>query len=135
LKQDTILKFLLIDDDEEDHEIFRDALADIDPMIVCITATSCEEALSYLKEHPGNLPNYIFLDLNMPGMKGKQCLEVLKRDEDLKHLPVIIYTTSDQPKDEDETTILGACYFMTKPMSLGELKKEIQSIIKMNTGH
>ena len=125
----------MIDDDEEDHEIFKEAIAEVDTAIDCVTVTSCDAGLNYLKANLQNLPGYIFLDLNMPKMNGKQCLEKLKKDKDLQNIPVVIYTTSYQAKDKEDTASLGASYFMTKPTSLKDLKKEVQSILTMEIRH
>ena len=71
------------------------------------------------------LPDYIFLDLNMPLMDGKSFLKKIKKDEGLKDIPIIVYTTSDRPKDRTDTIALGADYFLTKPTSYQMLCKKI----------
>ncbi|MEO6721018.1 MAG: response regulator [Ferruginibacter sp.] len=122
---------IIIDDDIEDQEIFQDALHEVDSTVECITFRGCEEALGYLEKNLNKLPEYIFLDLNMPKMNGKQCLKVLKENASLKNIPVIIYSTSYQQKEKDETASLGASYFLTKPTSIIELKKQIKHILTL----
>jgi CheY-like chemotaxis protein len=68
------------------------------------------------------LPDLILLDLNMPKMDGKQCLDELKKDERLSQIPVFIYTTSSQSKDIEYTLQLGAECFITKPSSARDLQ-------------
>src|SRR5215216_7180747 len=107
--------FFLADDDADDQEIFKEALSEIDKSIRCLTASSGEEALSKLTGGLKPLPDYIFLDLNMPRMDGLQCLTEIKKIKILKNIPVIIYSTSSAQKDVEETRKLGADYFITKP--------------------
>ena len=126
-------RFLLVEDDTDDQEVFIEALQEIDPTLICITAINGEEALSILEGSSKRLPDYIFLDLNMPIMNGKEFLKTVKNNSLYKNIPVIIYTTSQQEKDEKETARFGASYYLTKPTSLAELKTEIQQVMTMNT--
>lgn len=100
---------------------------------LCIRAESCEMALGTLRKATDNLPDVIFLDLNMPRMRGKTCLCELKKDKVLQGIPVIIYTTSSILKDKDETRALGASHFITKPTSYKLLCSEIQNGVDLVT--
>lgn len=119
----------LIDDDIDDQEIFALALRRLDKSITCMTASNGTEALEKLRQNKHAVPDYIFLDLNMPGMSGKQCLVELKKDERLSRIPVIIYTTSSEPNDIADTKELGAFAFLTKPTHLTDLVKELSGIL------
>lgn len=110
----TIKTCLLVDDDEDDKEIFCLALKKIDPSIDCITASDGREALSILDDG-SFIPDYIFLDLNMPRMDGKECLKEIRKQNRLDKVPVIIFTTSSAERDKEETKKLGANSFITKP--------------------
>lgn len=110
----------LIDDDVDDQEIFIMALDQLDMQFHCTVANNGNEALQKLKRE-SVLPDYIFLDLNMPRMNGKECLKELKKNERLQNIPVIIYTTSSSKADMEDTLKLGAAGFITKPFSLKEL--------------
>jgi CheY-like chemotaxis protein len=112
---------LLIDDDSDDQEIFVLALEHINKDFVCVVASNGHEALGKLTTANSPLPDYIFLDLNMPRMNGKECLKEIKKNTLLNHIPVIIYTTSSMASDKSETASLGASGFITKPFSLPEL--------------
>src|SRR5215212_1458528 len=96
----------LIDDDVDDQEIFALALNEVNERFQCEVANNGYEGLQQLKKM-NCLPDYIFLDLNMPKMNGKECLKELKKTERLKAIPVIIYTTSSSLKDISDTTRLG----------------------------
>ena len=122
------MRFLLVDDDEDDISVFKEVLEDINPSIFLASAGDGKEALNMLKQEQNKLPDVIFLDLNMPLMDGKECLSELKKDPHLKRIPVIMYTTSSQSKDIEETMLSGAVCFITKPTSLRELKNILSSI-------
>lgn len=123
---------LIVDDDNDDIDFFRMAMEKIKPGAVCHVANDCEEALEKLRhEYEGAvLPDYIFLDLNMPRMDGRACLKELKRDAKLKKIPIIIYTTSSNQLERDETLKLGASYFLTKANSLREMREGIAEAIE-----
>ena len=120
----------IVDDDAEDCVFFIEAVKEIDPSIKYQTANNGEDALRKLTKEIKPLPDYIFLDLNMPRMNGRECLVELKKNKDLKDIPVIIYTTSSASKDIDETRELGAAYFITKPCEFQKLCDEITFVLK-----
>lgn len=121
--------FLLVDDDPDDTFLFGEVLHDIDPSIVFLTAANGQEALDMLKSTT-SVPDLIFLDLNMPRMGGVECLSTLKADGALKDIPVIIYTTSSQSRDIEETIRKGAMCFITKPSNMKELTEILSVLIK-----
>jgi len=122
--------FLLVDDDEDDCAFFCEAVSKIDSSVKCLTAFNGEDALYKLRININSLPHFIFMDLNMPCMDGKQCLRELKKDVQLKHIPVIIFSTSSSPRDVKETLKLGAAYFITKPVTLTKLQEEITHVME-----
>jgi CheY-like chemotaxis protein len=112
---------LLIDDDQDDQEIFTLALEDSGLNMECVISSNASEALQKLTQDDTFLPNYIFLDLNMPRINGIQLLTEIKKVSRLQHIPVVIYSTSSHPKDKDATLKLGASAFITKPSGIKEL--------------
>jgi CheY-like chemotaxis protein len=118
----------LVDDDIDDHEIFKSALAKVNQDLALITATNGYEALEALSV-ANTLPDYIFVDLNMPRMGGLQFLKEIKQTEILKDIPVIIYTTSSNPGDIAKTKELGAVSFVTKPSRFSELCSFLQTLV------
>jgi CheY-like chemotaxis protein len=125
-QEDNILLFL-IDDDEDDRELFSIAAADLAYPVSCLSSGLCTEALEVFDK--GHVPDLIFLDLNMPRMSGKECLSELKRREDLKHIPVIIFTTSSDPSDKETLMNMGAADFITKPARIHQLTELLDQII------
>ncbi|MBC7554398.1 MAG: response regulator [Taibaiella sp.] len=124
------LSILVVDDDADDREVFGDVMQEIDPAINCIFAANGEDALNVLGECRNKLPAYIFLDLNMPRMNGRQCLEAMKNIDAFRDIPVIILSTSSMEKEIRETLALGAVGFITKPNNLSDLKKKIEGVLK-----
>ncbi len=118
----------MVDDDLDDTEIFQEVLSFIDPTIQCSTAENGRDALEKLSRVTF-IPDLIFLDLNMPRMDGKECLRKLKENLILRNIPVIIYTTSSQSKDIEETMGAGAIKFITKPLNVNDLEKILRPIV------
>ena len=117
---------LLIDDDLDDQEIFVSALAQVRADLECRCSPSGYQALEQLSLSSCALPDYIFLDLNMPKMNGKECLRELKKNDRLKYIPVVIYSTSSLREDIIETRKLGAVDFITKPFNMNELVNTLE---------
>ena len=124
-----VAKFLLVDDDPDDRDLFCEALLEIDPKIVCYAASGGRNALANLKTGAISLPDIIFLDINMPGMNGWQILSFLKEDEESKDIPVIMYSTSSHPEDVEKAHSFGALCMFTKPPSFAELKKCLELVL------
>jgi CheY-like chemotaxis protein len=126
-----VMVVLNVDDDQEDREFFCDALREIDPSITCLIAGSGMEALSLLQKVKP-LPDYIFLDINMPMMDGKQCLKALKSLAELESIPVIMYSTSTDTREIQECYKLGAEDFLIKPHSFEKLVNDLNSIFALS---
>ena len=122
-------KLMLIDDDRDDRFFFHLVVEELAPKFELTMVKNGKEALYQLR-HSDKLPDYIFLDLNMYEMPGKQCLLELKNDERLKNIPVVIYTTSAYPKDMQDCLELGAVHYLQKPFDLTMLSSEIVNIIE-----
>ena len=125
---------MIIDDDHDDRSIFLDAVAHIDHSIICIQASDGIQGVKMLKCDKQILPDYIFLDLNLPRLNGFQCLAEIKKDPRLLRVPVIIYSTSRRIEDACETKRLGAAFFLTKPVLFGDICKAISDIIETKWG-
>ena len=119
---------LLIDDDADDREIFSLALSEADPEVECVMAGSGFDALEKLKP-AAFVPDFIFLDLNMPGMTGRECLKEIRRMDRLDNTPVIVYSTSSVSRDVQETRKMGANDYISKPTSISELTALLASCL------
>jgi len=121
---DGHIKILLVDDDADDRLLFTTAVAELGAKLHCECACGTVEALAYLR-NADPLPDYIFLDLNMPGFDGKKCLKQIKAVEQLQNIPVIIYSTFISPEDKEEMVRMGANDVITKPGDFGDLQAVI----------
>ncbi len=126
---------LIIDDDQDDRSLFSDAVAYIDGSITCMQARDGIEGVEILKSDQWVLPDYIFLDLNLPRLSGVQCLKEIKKDPRLFNVPVIIYSTSKRMEDIAETKKLGAVHFVTKPVLFNDICKAISFVIGTKWGN
>ncbi len=119
---------VLIDDDHDDYEIFTMALSEVDSSIHCIYFDSAKEALAKLTAPGAVVPDYVFLDLNMPGMTGLQFLESIKGTA-AANLKIIVYSTSILPAHREKIQKLGVHNSFIKPFSHQELIKILSKIL------
>lgn len=102
----------------------------MDATTSCHNVGNGEEAIRWSRQKIDGLPDFIFLDLNMPRMDGRACLAEPKNDEGLRDIPVVIYSTSSHPSDREETLRLGADYFLTEATSFRTLCDDILKAVK-----
>jgi CheY-like chemotaxis protein len=126
---DTPLHVLLVDDDQDDKLLFQEALGSVRYHTSFNYFSRGADALKWLTSAT-DLPHYIFLDLNMPCMNGKEVLAEIKAQHHLQHIPVIIYSTSSNEDDKRECQYLGAALYLTKPYRLSELKDSIGFVLE-----
>jgi CheY-like chemotaxis protein len=124
------LNCLLIDDDLEEIEIFRIALESF-PGILLTHFLQSPVALEHLS-NTLSPPQYIFVDLNMPVIRGKELISKIRKLPNLQLTPVYIYSTSSLQKDKNEALAAGATGFVTKPPNLVSLIEILQGIFKKN---
>jgi CheY-like chemotaxis protein len=129
------LNILLADDDTDDCLFFEKALNEI-PIATHLTIfKDGEELMNYLSENSENLPDLLFLDLNMPRKDGFECLDEIKANIKLKDLPVIIFSPlfkQDMSYKELMKEILlkkGAYHYISKTADLEQLKQAIQGVL------
>jgi CheY-like chemotaxis protein len=117
---------MLIDDDKDDCDIFRDAASQVtDCRCHCIQSPT--EALSLLNKIKA-LPDCIFLDINMPGVHGFDVLKHIKADPKLSKIPIIMYSTTPNPQEAERSLLLGADRFMRKTPDYKKLVLSLQKI-------
>jgi CheY-like chemotaxis protein len=119
---------LLIDDDMDDHAIFSMALSETSESIAFDEAYNGTDALQKLSNGMTS-PNVIFLDVNMPVLNGFDTLKELKTNQRLKHIPVVMYSTSNEPHYQPKAKALGAMDYIKKPSSLRELCEFLKTIL------
>ena len=124
-----IFKIMLADDDADDRDLFSEAISD---QLANIDSFPNGVQLMKILNAKTELPDFVFIDLNMPEKSGKECLLEIRKQERLKDLPVIIYSTSSSKRDIDDTFELGANLYMTKPNSFSELKRMVSSVLSID---
>jgi len=107
---------LLVEDDKVDAMTVKRALKEIQVPNQLNITTNGEEALEYLQNSDNELPIIILLDLNMPKMNGIEFLKVMKQDPNIKRIPVVVLTTSQEEQDKIESYNLGVAGYVHKPV-------------------
>ena len=124
---------LLVEDDPADQKLIKTSLKNQRLANDLYVVSSGEEGLDFLHQcgdysNGCPRPDLILLDLNMPGMGGKEFLKRIKNDENLKQIPVVILTTSDSERDIIDSYKLQASGYVHKPVTLDEFKGVMEKI-------
>lgn len=119
---------MYIDDDAEDREFFNEAVKGIDPSLMCYMAHDGQEALNDLREMIV-MPDFIFVDVNMPVMNGRQFLLEIKKIPRLRSIPVIMYSTTSHCDEIRKYLELGAYKVLIKPNSLSKIETLVKSVL------
>ena len=119
---------LLVEDDRVDVLTVKRAFRDIPISQKLAVVSNGEEALEYLRNSQNEKPYLIFLDLNMPKMNGIEFLQVMKTDNELKLIPVVVLTSSKEKKDKLDSYNWGVAGYVLKPVGYQELVEVIKAI-------
>ena len=119
---------LLVEDDQVDAMTVKRAIRQIKLKHPLIHAENGEEALEYLSNESNEKPWIILLDLNMPRMNGLEFLQISKRDEVLKSIPVVVLTTSKEQQDRIESFNFSVAGYMIKPVDYAQFVDMMQAI-------
>lgn len=133
---DLTQALLVIEDSDEDFEAFGRMLrysSIVNPIYRC---TDGDDALDFLYRTGEYIdantprPAIILLDLNLPGTDGREVLEQIKQDDDLKIIPVVVFTTSSNPKDVEVCYRYGVNGYIVKPININKLMRTVQIFIE-----
>jgi CheY-like chemotaxis protein len=128
------LNLLLADDDEDDCAFFKEALDELLLSVSLVTVNDGVQLMDFLSNNPlKSLPDILFLDLNMPRKSGFECLSEIKRIDKLRHLSVIIFSTSLDINMVDLMYEKGATYYIQKPGEFSKLKKVIANALSISS--
>jgi len=119
------------DDDADDLEFFRDVTDTFGDRIHLYTHSHGDQLLTAVR-NPPPVPQLIFLDINMPGKSGFEVLQELKKSEQYKNIPVVMFSTSNSPENVSKSMQLGANFYVTKPDSIAKLKQSIEYTLNIN---
>lgn len=132
ITQTRTLEILLVDDNIGDVVLTKEALKGANFTNRVTTMHDGVEALDFLfrrgKHADAQRPDIVLLDINMPRKNGCEVLEEIRRDEELRLLPVIMFTSSEAGDDIQRAYELGANCFVTKPADLDEMVRVVQAI-------
>jgi CheY-like chemotaxis protein len=126
------LHVLVVDDDEADFLMVEEALetADIPPIVTRVA--DGRQALDFLRNRgffaQARRPDLVLLDLNMPRMNGHEVLAAMKRDDELRTIPVVVLTTSSAREDVAASYQQHASAFVTKPMDYPSFEIAVRTI-------
>jgi len=123
------MTILYADDDVEDRMLFLEAFSQLEPTVSCITVCNGQQLLQRIKD-ANELPDLVFLDINMPIMDGRECLIELKRDQRLRTIPVVIYSTTSNKSEVEALLRLGATSFIQKAFSYSQLCADLRRFIQ-----
>lgn len=129
VNKSNIEKILLIDDDEDDCMVFKMALAEVTTEVTFAYRNSGEDiadALLWVQ------PNLIFLDINLPRINGIDCLQQIRKSEQGQHIPVVMYSSSEMPRDLQASYLSGATLYFRKPNNINPLLDALRTILQMN---
>jgi Response regulators consisting of a CheY-like receiver domain and a winged-helix DNA-binding domain len=121
---------LLLEDDVVDHILVKRAFRDLNITNQLEIFPDGEAAILHLRDNRVGRPCIIILDLNMPRLSGIEFLKIIKEDEELRLIPVIVLTTSREEQDKAECFRLGVAGYMIKPV---EYKEFIDLIDALST--
>jgi len=120
------MNILVVDDDVDDLWIFTDAVKFIDPAIVCHPVTGCKEAFERLEND--ELPDVIFLDINMPVMNGIDGLKTIRRNKKYDHISITVMSTNILDEHSAACQKYGVGWFQ-KPSNFADLVKHLRAVL------
>ncbi len=133
-KKDPI-KITLADDDKDDQHLFKEALDHTNVPAELTIKNNGQDLMDNLHDPEIPNPDIIFLDINMPGKNGKECLKEIKEDEALKDIPTVMYTTSTNEQDINEAYHKGANLYVPKPYSFSSIISILKNIFTLKWKH
>lgn len=128
------LNVLLADDDADDRLFFKEAMEEINIDTMVSIVNDGNELIDYLNRPDNYLPDILFLDINMPGKNGLECLRELRDDTRFSEILIVIYSTSNADRDIQEAFRYGANVYLKKPGDFAELKASLANVL-MDTIH
>jgi CheY-like chemotaxis protein len=127
---------LVVEDSNEDFKMLQRLMRRLAVQNPIFRCTNGDEVLEFLQQkgdynspEVAPRPSVILLDLNLPGIDGRDVLERVKKDKKLKEIPIVVFTTSSSPKDVELCYQKGANGYLVKPMNAQELQQLIQAFV------
>ncbi|HEX2868049.1 MAG TPA: response regulator [Ignavibacteriales bacterium] len=121
------MKVLIVDDSEIIRKVMKSFFEDFN-----IEVVTCNNGLLGIKKTTEEKPDFVFLDINMPGMNGYDTLKVIKNMEQTKHIPVVVITTLNNQKDIDDLISMGASRVLFKPLKKEDIEQAFEDTLGGN---
>ncbi len=122
------MNILLADDDEDDRFLFESAFEEINRKVVIHTVADGDHLMRYLERHKDNLPDMLFLDLNLIRKNGMECLREIRSQRIYDRMTVSIYSTSAAEREIKQAARLGANLYIKKPNDFNTLLGILQKV-------
>lgn len=127
--RERVIRILLVEDSDDDVLMIRESFKKSKILNELAVVSDGQAAVDYLKNLLGQeaeLPGLVLLDINMPKKNGFEVLDFIKNTDALRHLPVIMLTTSESEDDVLKSYQSGACSYIPKPVNIYDLKKVME---------
>ena len=121
-----LMTLLCIDDDQDDLELFQEAIRNVSPLHHCMVTRNGKEGMKLLETLT---PDLIFLDINMPGLGGWDIVKMIRARRDLDDVPVYMLSTSQNVSELETFMRMGASKCLVKPSSFHELCEIFRTVI------
>jgi len=119
---------LHVEDEADDRLIVKDAFARTAPQVDLVASIDGEAAIAWLTE---NTPDLVLLDLKLPRKSGFEVLQWVRSRPALQDVPVVIFTSSQEQKDVERATALGANSYVVKSVDLKRLREVLRGIAEL----
>jgi len=124
------ISIMVVDDDNDDALLIKEAISDISPKYQVIPINKSELVLQTLDTfNYTELPSLLILDYNMPIISGLQLLQLLKANHRYTHIPVVVYSNSVYPKHKEACLQAGACVYLPKSATVKNLHEDIKQLL------
>lgn len=120
----------IIDDDQDDLDIMKQAIMNVDESLLCLSFIYPEEALRVLlSKELVVYPDFIFIDINMPGITGDKCLKLIRSRKELDNIIITLYSTSMPDTVAEALKFLGANFVFEKPVRVKAYSHILENIV------
>jgi CheY-like chemotaxis protein len=117
-----------VDDDSDDREMFADAIREIDPKIICHLFDDSESMLAFFDETV-TLPDFAFVDINMPRINGYECAKAIRARKSLRNVEIVMFSTTFNPNDKKADSIRSKVQFLDKPSRFTDLVSALKKVL------
>jgi CheY-like chemotaxis protein len=121
---------VLIDDDQDDLDVLKEAIAAVEPSSHCISFIYPTEAIRVVSEDLVVVPDFFFIDINMPGMTGDKCVSALRQQKQFTNSIITVLSTSIPTEVSEALKSLGADYTFRKPSDISSYNTILEAVFK-----